>query len=378
MKSIKTLVLCLILGLLVMFAMPAPVNAAPLLSNAMSQTNSDKVVFGDTYTLSTGDVLNGNLTVLGGTATLETGSQVQGDVVLLGGTLNANGGISGNLSTLGGTLFLGDQAVVHGNLSMLGGTLHRSGSAQVLGQTVNGGLSPFNVNLPNFPFQIDVFSGFQSLFNFFRTLINMIILSALSMLVVLVWPRPTERVARAIGVQPIITGGLGLLTAVVLPALLIIMAITIILIPVSLLGFIALGIAILYGWFAAGFEVGRRMAQLFKQEWQPAIAAGLGTLTISVIATFIGAIPCIGWLIPFLIAMIGLGGVIITRFGTQFYPPTNLPFGPTVVTPGSGSSPTPQPAQPADDPSDRFNPGIANSSPNPVDTIDTNLSGPTL
>ena len=31
-------------------------------------------------------------------------------------------------------------------------------------------------------------------------------------------------------------------------------------------------------------------------------------------------IPCIGWIFPALVAVIGIGALILTRFGTQSYP----------------------------------------------------------
>ena len=33
----------------------------------------------------------------------------------------------------------------------------------------------------------------------------------------------------------------------------------------------------------------------------------------------IGLVPCVGWIAPFLVAAMGLGGVILTRFGSQPY-----------------------------------------------------------
>ena len=345
MKSIIKLSLCIFLSVLIFLALPSQVNAAPLFANPESQTYSDKVVFGDTFVLGSGEVLDGNLTILGGTVTLEANSRVTGNVVLLGGTLNVNGNILGNLNTLGGSLFLESQAVIDGNLSMIGGSLHRDSQAQVLGQTLNGGINPFNFNLPDLPFTYNPFSGFQPIFNLFSTFINIIIMAALAILVVLIWPRPSERVAHAVGSQPLITGGLGLLTAIVLPALLIVLLVTIILIPASFLGFLVLGVAVLFGWFAVGLEVGKRIAELFKQTWQPALSAGIGTLAITFIASFIGSVPCVGWLVPFLIAVVGLGGVVITRFGSQTYPTSNQ-----ISSPVGGVPATPPPPAPSSTP----------------------------
>jgi hypothetical protein len=115
------------------------------------------------------------------------------------------------------------------------------------------------------------------------------------------------------------------------------------LIPVSLLGILALIIAGVFGWIALGLEVGKRLASLFKMEWPLAVAAGLGTFLLSLVVNGIGFIACIGWVAPFLVTIIGLGGVILTRFGTQNYPSLGTPASgmtqaPIVIPPSSGGN----------------------------------------
>ena len=61
----------------------------------------------------------------------------------------------------------------------------------------------------------------------------------------------------------------------------------------------------------------------------------LKPIGLTVLALAINQIPCIGWLPWFLVACVGLGGVILTRFGTQAYEPLNA--GPQITgrpTPG--------------------------------------------
>jgi hypothetical protein len=376
MKYILRLILCLSFIAFIGLAFPLSASAAALPGQTQSNTYSDKVVFGDTFTLKSGEILDGNLTVFGGVVSLENGSAVRGDVVLLGGNLNADGDISGNVNSLGGSLFLGDQVVIHGNLSMLGGSLHRSAGAQILGQLINGGIGPFNFSVPQLPVQFNLWSGVQPILNLFRTIINVLVLAALAILVMLLWPRPTDRIAQAIGAQPLITGGLGLLTVVVLPALLVVLLITIILIPVSILGFLAMGIAILFGWIAVGLEVGKRIAVLLKQEWQPAIAAGVGTLVVSLVGSLVGSIPCIGWIVPFLIAIVGLGGVIITRFGSQSYPTVVPPAGPMTVTVAPISPQSPEAPSAPVSPVSGYDTGT-NLSPDSSNTMNTTTIDPT-
>ncbi|MEN6482120.1 MAG: hypothetical protein ABFD29_08090, partial [Anaerolineaceae bacterium] len=41
---------------------------------------------------------------------------------------------------------------------------------------------------------------------------------------------------------------------------------------------------------------------------------------LTIIARLVAMIPCVGWLFGFVLAMIGLGAVVLTRFGVKNYP----------------------------------------------------------
>lgn len=298
--------------------------------------DEDKVIFGGTYTLASGDTLDGNLAVLGGSATIEKSAHVNGNVVLTGGSVEIDGEVNGNVSAMGGSIFLGDNAIIHGDVSTLGATLHRGETARIDGRVVTGTDGPFSFTVPT-PFRLNLKPLADLVWFFFRTLA----MAALAMLAVLFLAEPVNRTARAIVTQPVMAGGLGLLTAIIAPVLLVILAITIILIPVSLLGILLVVIAVTFGWIAIGTEVGRRIAVLLKQDWPLPISAGLGTFLLSLIVNGIGYIPCVGWIAPAVVAMLGLGGVILTRFGMQIYPT------PIVYPPYAPPTPPVPPAPPA-------------------------------
>lgn len=314
-------VLSLVLVLALAFPLPALASEFP----------DGRVVFGGTFTLESGDVLDGDLAVFGGVVTLEEGSRVAGDVAVFGGTLEANGVIEGDLVTMGGLVELGPTAVVEGDLVYFGSQVDKAPGAQVLGQEVTGeGFDvPFNFGdfaipqVESFPFRVGNFWSLvvspivQVLWLGFRTLV----MAALAVLVVLFWPEPTARTAEAAVAQPLAAGGLGFLTFIAVPVILVVLLLTILLSPISLLGFALLVVAAVFGWIALGYEVGRRLAEALKWEAHPAAAAGAGTLVLSLVAGGLGFIPCIGWLAPFLAACVGLGAVLLTRFGTQTYPP---------------------------------------------------------
>jgi hypothetical protein len=130
-----------------------------------------------------------------------------------------------------------------------------------------------------------------------------------------------------------------LLTLIVAPVLIVLLAITLILIPVALLALLALVLLVAYGWIAVGLELGQRMgASLFHTNWTPPVAAGIGTLVLSLLAAVVGVIPCVGWLLPFLVIIVGLGGVLASKFGAQVYsrPVTmTTTYAPSVSTPAA-------------------------------------------
>ncbi len=112
----------------------------------------------------------------------------------------------------------------------------------------------------------------------------------------------------------------GFLSLLAIPALLIGLALTICLIPFMLVGVMVFVAAIVYGWIGIGLEVGERLTRTFRWHLDPAAAAGLGTQVISLVANGINFIPRIGWLAPTLVGALGLGAVLLTRFGRQGYP----------------------------------------------------------
>jgi len=340
MKTLSKFSLILLILLIALFAFPGAALAQG------PNNGSDQVVFGGTYTLNAGQTLSGNLVVFGGLATLEKGSIVSGDVALTGGSLNINGEVKGSITSVGGSINLSDTAIVDGDINTVGGTLNRSNLAVVKGNISSSGPGAIRLpinwnlnNLPNIPWT-DIFHPIGSiLWGIFQSLA----VAALALLVVLFMPTPTRRVSNAIISQPVIAGGLGLLTVVVAPALILLLAITILLIPVSLIGILLLGVAFLFGWIAMGMEAGDRLAGLFKVQWAPPVSAGIGTLVLSLFSSIFALVPCVGWVLPAVIAIVGLGGVFLTRGGTR----DGQSSGPVSVVPPAPSQPPAMPVPPS-------------------------------
>jgi len=82
---------------------------------------------------------------------------------------------------------------------------------------------------------------------------------------------------------------------------------------------------------------------VFKDTWHPSIAAGIGTLLLSLVTGFAGVIPCVGWVLGFLASIIGLGAVVISRFGSTKYATKVIS---AVIQPAEEDLPTEPPVAP--------------------------------
>lgn len=332
----RLLMILLLTGLLL--ALPATALAAP----ALQEGGGGKVVMGGVYTLGPGQSLNEDLVILGGVATLADGSTVNGDVAVIGGALTANGTINGDVAAVGAAVTFGSQAVVTGDVQSFAAAVTRAEGSQVQGQEITGQiqqpefpLAPIPPISPSLPFvqsftlppQAQMFSsaplwamGASGAMQGVSYIVQGLLMAGLAVLVVIFWPKPTQRASHAIAEAPWSAAGVGVLTGIVAPVLLLVLAITICLIPLSIIGLLLFIAAIVLGWVAVGYVVGLRLARAFKWSLEPAPAAGLGTLLVWAVANGIAFIPCVGWLAPLVVGAVGLGGVLLTRFGRNDYP----------------------------------------------------------
>lgn len=277
------------------------------------------LILGGNERITTGEVVNEPLTVLGGNVTVEEGARLTSDVVVVGGNVTADGEIERDVYVYGGNLTLGPHAVVHGNISKFGGNIVQSPGARIDGQIE----TRENIRLP-FAWSPQVIRIGQGVGYVFRTLL----LTILAAVVVLLWPNATGRVATAIRTTPGVVAAVGLVTVIGVPILLVLCAITLILLPVTLIGALLLAVAGLFGWIALGLETGRRLSAILNlSEVSPVLLAVGGTLVFTLVVDGIGLIPWLGWIAPTLATILGVGGVALTRFGTRSYAP---PAGPTV------------------------------------------------
>ncbi len=278
--------------------------------------STDGAIIGQSFVLKEGETWGDDLSIIGGSAVLEQGSIVDGDVALIGGTLMVDGTVKGDISAMGGVISLGNHAVIEGNIVTLGANITRESGSIVKGNFQNG-IPFFSMPVRSQPPQVGVF---ETIMEIFWKVFQAFALGALAVLVALFMLQPLERVGLTMQSAPVQAGVIGFLTFMVGLGVLLVMAITILFLPLSFLGAVALVLAWIYGWLAAGLLTGEKIAELFHTSWSGPVSAGVGTLVLTLIANLIGSIACVGWIIPFVVTMIGLGAVILSRFGTHRYP----------------------------------------------------------
>jgi hypothetical protein len=298
----------------------------------------DVILFGQNYTLQSGETLNGSLVVFGGNILIEEDAKVNGDIVLIGGNLNLAGSansevvviggnasisdeVNGDIVLIGGQVNLASTSVVKGDVVAIGGQVNREPGAQVSGNvTINAPpISPPRVDRPGMD-RPNINVSYNPFWEISKVFGRALAVAFIGMLLSLFLQPQLDRVARAIVSQPLVAGGYGLLAVIAIPVAVVITAITIILIPIALLIALIAPLAWVLGMVALGQEVGERFTKAINQTWAPVLTIGFGTFILVLVVGLVGMVPCVGWLASFLVTLAVLGGVAMTLFGSRNAP----------------------------------------------------------
>ena len=257
--------------------------------------------------------IQGDLLVLGGNVSLPQNNVVDGNVHLLLGKFTVNGEITGDVSFINGELILGPSARIGGNLNLGGGSFHRSPNSVVDG-VVNTGAG---VSLPSVS-ERETPSDWSF---WLRAIINGFTSGLIAAALVWYFPTVVHRISEAITHHTLASGGMGVLVGIVGISLVVTMAYTILLIPVSILILFLLAAGVFMGWIGLGSELGRILVQVSKRPISPSMAAFLGTLIFMPVFQLLTSIPLLGGLLGITLAAVGLGSISLTRFGLRRFIP---------------------------------------------------------
>ncbi len=344
-----------------------PINIISVLTLAVLMTmatpayaqgfrNIGQIVLGRDVSLDSGQVLENSLVILGGRMTMAPGSRVAGDLAVVGGDATISGVIQGNVLIVGGALHLSATAQVRGNVSVIGGRMQREPGAQVQGtiREIGGfNFAPFGQFVGRFGgwgLPLLIVSGWGGssvvigMWRMFWAVVTAMGVAVISLLVVRFLPRHATTIVGTVRDATAASFGVGLLTGAIGVIIIAVLIATICLAPLGMLLTLPLALATLLGWTMMGYWLGQHLMPLLNKRAspEPMIVALVGTLVLTAGQqglTMLSGTPCLGfffrllgtavWLIA---GAIGLGAVVLSRFGTQRYPITISPVPQPAVT----------------------------------------------
>ena len=287
---------------------------------------------------------------------------VSNPVVAIGGNVNVLGRVEDDVVAVGGSVHLGPKAEVTGSVTAVGGRVDQERGADVGGQIQEVGIAgPIRFGPVHWwAMGHDVFSGW---FRLFGTILRIAVVLLLALVIAIAAEQPVGRIARRAGDEPWTSGFVGLAAQVffvpVLVITVVVLAISIIGIPLLILVPFAL-IALLFGVLMGFVGVARRVGIWAVGPNRGALVpTAVGVVLVSAV-TFLARLL---WLLPGPIAPIaivvsvaglfveyvawtvGLGAMLLTRFGTRGGTLLDEPFVPPLPPP----VPPPVPPMPAAD-----------------------------
>jgi cytoskeletal protein CcmA (bactofilin family) len=274
-----------------------------------SETVDDAVVYG------------GDLTVKG---------HVQEDAVVFSGNLDIYGHVDGDAHAFGGNVILHPGALVEGDVSSIGGTVTRHEGSQVEGsiESFGGGqvgalvarevkntLKEQTVVEPEAQAAPKKHGGGGGIAGF---ILRFAALFGLGFLGQLFFPARMKELSAEIKSQPLQSGLTGLLGLLAMIPISVVLAITLIGIPVAVVMWLLVPVVASLGLAVLAGEIGLRVPVLRGRKTQAVVLA----LGLFILLT-VGAIPGIGPVVMTLATLVAFGAAIRTRLGNR--PPRGIP-----------------------------------------------------
>ncbi len=251
-----------------------------------------------------------NIVKIGSNVTIEEGTKVR-NVLAIGGQITVDGVVENHVVSIGGSIVLSRTAVVGGSVFSLGGIIVRGRGAEVYGSLTE--INTDDISEAITKALSEEWEGWSWIFAIVSLSIFLGVL-LVTILTVFLIPKPVRLISSAIKEKPfkVTAWGLtGLVLVVPLAVLLAVSVIGIVLIPLEMA--IVL-FAVLLGFIAVSQLVGRKLFTVLKRHDQSLMRETIWGLLI---LWLIGWIPYVGWMIKMCAIVIGLGGVLLTRFGTN-------------------------------------------------------------
>lgn len=262
-------------------------------------------------------VIGGDVVVAGGNVEIESGASVRGDVVVAGGNVDIEGEIGGDVRGAAGSIVidapvtgdvrlnsddieLGDEARVGGRLEYTGEDEAEIDAAAV----VSGGIdreAPERFGLQ------DGLLGWLT-----GVILRVLWLLVAGAVLIVLLPRGCVAVANGVRHRPLPSLLFGLLTLILTPVLIVILLITVVGLPIALIGLVAYLAALYLSQVFVGLAIGRF---ILPNRWGD-FGRGFNLLAMTIGVLILAGLrliplPYLSEAIAFVVAVIGLGAVAL-------------------------------------------------------------------
>jgi hypothetical protein len=281
---------------------------------------------------------------IGGSVTVGEDERVDGAVVAVFGSVTVNGMVADNVVAVGGNVHLGPRAVVRGDVTSVGGRLTRAEGSLVTGQ-----INEVDFRVPHIRVRPVEWwpitggpwwdSGVPRTVRFFGTLLRMALFGLLAALFVLLAPAAVSRIERTIRFEPWKSLVAGLFAQLLFVPLLVI---AIVVLLVSIVGIpllalvpfaiLALLVGLVLGFAGSAVAFSRALLDRSGKVargpfvllviglaaiWGITLAGRVLGLPGGPMAWLAAMVLAVGFLVEYAAWTVGLGGALLTRFGSR-------------------------------------------------------------
>ncbi|MFZ7101634.1 MAG: hypothetical protein ACOWWO_03115 [Peptococcaceae bacterium] len=251
---------------------------------------------------------------LTGDIEIQRAEVINGDVVAMTGNIKIFGKVNGNVTAFKGDISLEDDSEVNGDITVFAGRIHKSSRAVVTGDSTEVGRSGVKVVTPGTQNIRPETRSINHGLTWSRIVLQLLGLAALTLLGFSLFSKSIDSMHDWVQDNFGQVFLKGLLGWIALPFLLIALIITILGIPVALFVLILLPVPIITGLWVVGLFTGNKVLPLLKKDWQRnLLIEGVSGVVIIWLAV---KAPFLGFLVLPVIAVIGLGVILDSKFGT--------------------------------------------------------------
>jgi cytoskeletal protein CcmA (bactofilin family) len=285
--------------------------------NVLSDVGGDARVGGGDLTVS--GSIGEDLVLVSGQAQVSS-DEVGGDLVWVGGTLNLSAPVNGDLQLTGKEVYLdstvdgdvtfkGTQLVLESNATIEGDLSYESPNEVTIkdGATITGETSYEVINKEEVS-AVPNFEKFGAFFSTASNILGLLMRLAGALLVGLIFKRFAENASKRSFQRPVVEFARGFAGLVIMPIAGILLAVTLIGLPLGILTFLLYGSVLIVAGFLAPILVGTFVYKSIKQvdgfvvNW---LTISLGVLLFALV----GYISFVGWIVEFAFTLLALGAV---------------------------------------------------------------------